>query len=212
MGFRRYSFQLDSDTFTNGATPNTVELIPFLRTVQGDSDFDHNVNSNPTSNYDLSVSDNWTYNWTPLLAPARAPAGLERLLTFATGVAGSQAACRRIQSGKLDVDYDIYRIPQGLGCSTDGVYPFAVTAYAQFHPDDSVLTEEIDEALQRGRRRLHERAGRARRPGGRDRRVAVVPRRQRLHGRQLGQQLWPELQLQRGAVGSLFRSCSRVER
>jgi hypothetical protein len=49
-----------------------------------------------------------------------------------------------VQNGKLDISYDIYRIPSGLGCTTDGVPAVAVTAYLQLQPGGTLLSERID--------------------------------------------------------------------
>ncbi len=49
-----------------------------------------------------------------------------------------------MQSGKLDINYDIYRIPSGLNCTTDGVTAFAVTAFVRYLPSGQQFQEAIN--------------------------------------------------------------------
>ncbi len=144
LGYRRYAVALAHDTFTAGPNSQTVQLIPFVRTVAGGRGFDHNAIPDPLGSYSLSPDDNWqvTVNGTCLAA---APHGV-RTEVYAQGWQDSGYG-NWVQNGKLDINYDIYRIPSGLGCSHDGVPTFAVTAFAQFQPGGATLHERIDGPL-----------------------------------------------------------------
>jgi hypothetical protein len=140
-GFLRYQVVLNTDTFTNGPGDTTVSLIPFLVTF-GQSYgrvFDHNRVADPLGSYALTPLDNWTINDDASACPGATPAGT-LALTFATGWANSSAGSL-VGSGKLDVSYDVYRMPSVLTCTTDGVDAFAISGYVQFHPSGTVLTE-----------------------------------------------------------------------
>jgi hypothetical protein len=140
LGYRRYHFVLNRDTFTAGPS-STVHLIPFVRTGAGGRAFDHNRVPDPLGAYTLSPDDNWTIQDDGSCAGAP-PRGIETLV-FAQGWQSSGSG-RLVENGKLDISYDIYRIPSGLGCSTDGVEAFAVTAYMQVQPGGAITQERID--------------------------------------------------------------------
>jgi hypothetical protein len=146
LGFRRYGFRITHDTFTSGAG-STLYLIPFVRTLAGGRIFDHNRVVDSLGSYTLSPDDNWQIQQDSS-CPGAPPRGI-RTLVFAEGWQNSGYG-NLVQSGKLDLDYDIYRIPSGLGCTHDGVPTVAVTAFAQFQPGSQLLQERIDGPLGAG--------------------------------------------------------------
>ncbi len=142
-GYRRYQVLLASNTFTAGNGATDVSLIPFLQTF-GQSYgrvFDHNRVADPLGSYLLTASDNWTIADDNAACPGATPTST-LALTFGTGwtntATGALAA-----GGKLDVAYDVYRMPQVLGCTTDGVDAFAISGYVQFHPGEEVQSEVV---------------------------------------------------------------------
>jgi hypothetical protein len=144
LGYRRYSFTLNHDTFTDGPNSQTVNLIPFVRTVAGGRAFDHNRIADLMGSYSLTGLNAWNIP-ADSSCPAAAPHGIQTLV-FAVDWSNSGYGSL-VQNGKLDINYDIYRIPSGLGCTTDGVSAFAVTAYAQLQPSGTILSERIDGPL-----------------------------------------------------------------
>ena len=142
IGFRRYQVVLRTDTFTSGPGDTDVQLIPFLVTFGQTSQrlFDHNRVSNPTGAYELTgASNNWTISDDNAVCPGTPPANT-LALSFPTGWNNTRTGALA-SGGKLDVSYDIYRIPQTTTCTTDGVAAFATSGYVRFEPSGQVLTE-----------------------------------------------------------------------
>ncbi len=141
MGYRRYHVVLRSNTFQASTPQQTVNLVPFITTVAGARLFDHNRIPDSMGNYTLTADDNWTINDDSTCAGATPSSTLTA--TFATGwndaTFGSLTA-----NGKLDVSYDIYRMPATTTCTTDGVYAFATMGHVQFEPGGEILTERIN--------------------------------------------------------------------
>ncbi|HEY3819565.1 MAG TPA: DUF6209 family protein [Polyangiaceae bacterium] len=138
VGFRRYQVTLRTDTFTTGPGDTTVSFIPFLQ-VGGGRLFDHNRVADPVGSYSLTAQNNWTISDDAAACPGAAPAG-RLTATFATGWQNSSTGTLA-GGGKLDVAYDVYRMPATLGCTSDGVDAFATTGYVQFEPSGTVLSE-----------------------------------------------------------------------
>jgi hypothetical protein len=139
VGFRRYQVVLRSDTFTSGPGDTTVRLIPYIQTAGGARLFDHNRVPDPLGNYALTAQNNWTISDDP--SACTGPAPTARLTaTFATGWQNSSTGSLA-GGGKLDVAYDIYRMPQTLGCTTDGVGAFSTSGFVQFQPGGQILSE-----------------------------------------------------------------------
>ena len=129
-----------------------MHLVPFIQTVSGARLFDHNRVADPLGSYSLMPSDNWTIANDPTSCPGAAPAAT-LAVTFATGWANSSAGDLQA-GGKLDVSYDIYRMPQTLGCTTDGVDAFSpTTGFVRFEPSGR---EESERASGPTRRRDEE--------------------------------------------------------
>jgi hypothetical protein len=141
VGFRRYQVTLHSGTFTNGPGDTTVRLIPFLRLASGARIFDHNRVADPVGNYALTPLNNWTISDDASTCPGTAPTAT-LTATFATGWQNSSSGSLA-GGGKLDVAYDIYRMPQTLSCTTDGVAAFATLGFVQFQPSGQVLSEVV---------------------------------------------------------------------
>jgi len=139
VGFRRYQVTLQSDTFTSGPGDTTVRLIPFLATVGGARLFDHNRVPDPLGNYVLDPLNNWTIADDASTCPGQTPAST-LTTTLATGWQNTSTGTLA-GGGKLDVAYDVYRMPQTLSCTTDGVDAFATIGSVQFEPSGQVLTE-----------------------------------------------------------------------
>jgi hypothetical protein len=141
VGFRRYQVTLRSGTFTSGTGATTVRLVPFMRTVAGARVFDHNRVPDPLGNYELVPQNNWTVGDDASACPGPVPAS-RLTVTFATGWQSSSQGTLT-GGGKLDVAYDIYRMPQTLSCTTDGVAAFATNAFVQFQPGGQLITEPV---------------------------------------------------------------------
>ena len=139
VGFRRYQVVLRSDTFTSGPGTTTVSFIPFIAPYSGGRLFDHNRVASPLGSYTLDAQNNWTISDDAAACPGTTPTG-RLTATFATGWQNSSTGSLEA-GGKLDVAYDIYRMPQALGCTTDGVDAFATVGYVQFQPGGQVLSE-----------------------------------------------------------------------
>ena len=143
IGFRRYQVVLRSGTFTSGAGDTTVSFIPYIQTVGGARLFDHNRVADPLGSYALTQQNNWTISDDASACPGPTPSS-RLTTTFATGWQNTSTGALA-GGGKLDVAYDIYRMPQTLGCTTDGVDAFATTGYVQFQPSGAVLSELLSE-------------------------------------------------------------------
>lgn len=141
VGFRRYQVTLRSGTFTSGPGDTTVRLIPFLATVGGARLFDHNRVSDPLGSYLLDVQNNWTIGNDASACPGQTPTAT-LTATFATGWQNSSTGTLAA-GGKLDVAYDVYRMPQTLSCTTDGVDAFATVGSVQFEPSGQILSEIV---------------------------------------------------------------------
>lgn len=140
VGFRRYQVVLRSGTFTNGPGDPTVRMIPFLSAVGRTGRlFDHNRVSDPMGNYVLDANDNWTIGDDPSVCPGTTPAG-RLTANFATGWQNSSSGTL-VGGGKLDVNYDIYRMPQTVSCTMDGFGAFSTNGYVQFQPSGQIQME-----------------------------------------------------------------------
>ncbi|HEY2517149.1 MAG TPA: DUF6209 family protein, partial [Polyangiaceae bacterium] len=133
---------LSSGTFSAGQGAKGVSIIPFVTNGAGARAFDHNRVADPMGAYTLDVSNNWTIGDDAAACPGTAPAKTLSL-GFARGwtntVNGALAG-----GGKIDVTYDLQRLPQTLSCRTDGVAAFATMGYVQFQPGGQVLGERIN--------------------------------------------------------------------
>jgi len=145
VGFRRYQAVLRTDTFTSGGGSDIVRFIPFIQTAAGARLFDHNRVGDPLGSYVLTPQNNWTVSDDASACPGVAPTG-RLTATFATGWQDSSTGTLAA-GGKLDVAYDIYRMPQILGCTTDGVNAFATLGSVQFEPGGQLLSEVVSGAL-----------------------------------------------------------------
>ncbi len=145
VGFRRYQVVLRSDTFTNGPGNTTVSFIPFIAPYSGGRFFDHNRVASPLGSYVLDTQNDWTISDDAAACPGTTPAG-RLTATFATGWQSSSTGSL-VGGGKLDVAYDIYRMPQTLGCTTDGVDAFATVGFVQFQPGGQTLSEIVNGPL-----------------------------------------------------------------
>jgi hypothetical protein len=145
VGFRRYQVVLNSDTFTDGSGETTVQLIPVIQTVGGARLFDHNRIPALYGNYELTSENNWTVSDDSAACPGPTPTG-RLTTTFATGWQNSSTGSL-VGGGKLDVAYDIYRMPQTTSCTTDGGAAFATLGYVQFQPSGQILSEFLNGPL-----------------------------------------------------------------
>lgn len=145
VGFRRYQVALRTDTFTSGNNANTVQLVPFIVTFGGGGSarlFDHNRVSDPMGAYQLYPLNNWTISDDASVCVGQAPTNT-LAVTFPTGWNNTSTGALAA-SGKLDVSYDIYRMPATTTCTTDGVYAFATLGHVQFEPGGQILTELVN--------------------------------------------------------------------
>jgi hypothetical protein len=142
VGFRRYQVVLDTDTFTEGNGDTNIQLVPFIDTFGGSSGarlFDHNRVADPMGAYQLDALNNWTINDDASACPGTTPANT-LAVTFPTGWNDTSTGALA-SNGKLDVSYDVYRMPSTLSCTTDGVYAVSTWGYVQFQPGGEVLGE-----------------------------------------------------------------------
>jgi len=139
VGFRRYQVLLNRNTFTSGPGATNVSLIPYIQTTAGHRLFDHNRVADPLGAYQLTQQNNWTIGDDAGACPGKTPASTLSL-TFATGWNNS-ASGALAPGGKLDVSYDIYRMPQPLTCLADGLPAFATLGFVQFEPSGQILQE-----------------------------------------------------------------------
>ena len=130
---------LRTDTFTSGPGDTTVRFIPYLQTVAGARLFDHNRVADPLGSYALTPQNNWTIADAAAACPGPTPAA-RLTATFATGWQNGSTGTLA-GGGKLDVAYDVYRMPQTLSCTTDGVDAFATLGFVQFQPGGTILSE-----------------------------------------------------------------------
>jgi hypothetical protein len=86
--------------------------------------------------YDL---DNWTIDDDASACPGTTPANT-LAVTFPTGWNNTSTGTLA-GNGKLDVSYDIYRMPSTLSCTTDGVHAVSTWGYVRFEPGGQVLGE-----------------------------------------------------------------------
>jgi hypothetical protein len=151
VGFRRYQAVLRTDTFTSGGGggggggSDVVRFIPFIQTIAGARLFDHNRVADPLGSYVLTPQNDWTLGDDASACPGAAPTA-RLTATFATGWQNSSTGTLA-GGGKLDVAYDVYRMPQILGCTTDGVNAFATLGSVQFEPGGQILNEVVSGAL-----------------------------------------------------------------
>ncbi len=147
IGFRRYQAVLRTGTFTSGGGSDVVSFIPFIQTVAGARLFDHNrvAVADPLGSYVLTPQNDWTVSDDASACPGVAPTA-RLTATFATGWQNSSTGTLA-GGGKLDVAYDIYRMPQILGCTTDGVNAFATLGSVQFEPGGQLLNEVVSGTL-----------------------------------------------------------------
>jgi hypothetical protein len=145
VGFRRYHVTLRTGTFTSGPGDTTVRLIPFLQIAGGGRLFDHNRVGDPLGSYVLTAQNNWTIADDGSACAGSTPSS-RLTATFAQGWQNSSAGALA-GGGKLDVAYDIYRMPQTLTCTTDGVGAFATLGSVRFQPGGAVVTERLSGPL-----------------------------------------------------------------
>jgi hypothetical protein len=144
LGFRRYAFSLTQNTFTGADGTGFVNLIPYLATTGGGRIFDHNRVPDPGASYVLSIDNGWSLQDDHVTCQGAAPHGIQTLV-FPQGWQNSGYGTF-VQSGKLDIQYDIYRFPNDIGCTEDGVKAFDVLAFVQWQPSGAQISERIDGA------------------------------------------------------------------
>jgi hypothetical protein len=135
-GYRRYAFALHADTFTadgSNGVAGPMQLVPLLSTPQATL-FDHNRNPGDLANYVLDVSNNWTIAEDDATCADPTPPGAATLhftADFQQSVTGSLVA-----GGKVTVAYDLSRLPQCMGESTDGEPVWDTEAHVRFFPSN----------------------------------------------------------------------------
>ena len=142
LGYRRYAFSLTQNTFTSADGTGRLNLIPYLATTGGGRIFDHNRVSDPAGAYALSIDDGWQLQDDHTTCQGAAPHGI-RTLVFPQGWQNSGYG-NFVQNGKLDIQYDIYRFPNDIGCTEDGVKAFDVMAFVEWQPSGAQISERID--------------------------------------------------------------------
>jgi hypothetical protein len=142
VGFRRYQVAINYDTFENGNNANNVNLIPYIQVTGGARYFDHNRVPDSLGSYLLYPQDNWTIGDDNTVCQG-APTTGTLALTFAQGWQNSSSGSLT-GGGKLDVSYDIYRMPSTISCEQDSVAAFSTVASVQFQPGGEVLSEVLN--------------------------------------------------------------------
>jgi|HubBroStandDraft_2_1064218.scaffolds.fasta_scaffold84058_1 hypothetical protein len=134
VDMERFSFNLVTHTEIQGQPWGTIQIIPFLQTVVGTRLFDHNEYE---GNYSLESSNSWAVHpdGTTCYDPPPPATGT---ITFGTGWSQSMSGSLNA-GGKLVVDYDLGRMPQCEGVTTDGVSAWNTQAYAYFLPGGELL-------------------------------------------------------------------------
>ena len=138
VDMERYTFELVANTAVEGQTWPTIQVIPYLQTVVGTWLFDHNEYE---GNYVLDSEDSWTIHpdGTTCYDPPPPAAGT---VSFQAGWTESTSGALN-QGGKLVVDYDLARMPQCEGVTTDGVSAWNTQAYAYFSPGGELLQGSV---------------------------------------------------------------------
>ncbi len=138
VGMERFSFNLVANTAILGQTWPTIQVIPYLHTVVGTRLFDHNEYA---GNYVLDGNDGWTIHPDGSTC-YDAPPPATGTLTFSTGWTQTMSGALNA-GGKLVVNYDLGRMPQCEGVTTDGVSAWNTQAYAYFRPAGELLQGSV---------------------------------------------------------------------
>ena len=138
QGMQRYSFQLDHDTAIFDQPWPTLQVIPYLQTTAGTRLFDHNEFA---ANYVLNSDNDWSVHPNGE-ACYDAPATGSASVVFASGWTQT-AQGNFTPGGKLDVTYDLNRMPQCFNASTDGVAAWNTEAYELFTPGNQLIQRSV---------------------------------------------------------------------
>jgi Family of unknown function (DUF6209) len=138
VGMERFSFSLVTNTEIQGQPFGAIEVIPYLQTVVGTRLFDHNEYA---GNYELDSDDGWAIHpdGSTCYDPPPPATGT---ISFQTGWTQSMSGALN-GGGKLVVDYDLGRMPQCEGVTTDGVSAWNTQAYAYFQPGGELLQGSV---------------------------------------------------------------------
>ena len=142
VGMQRYAFTLDNHTAIFDQPYPTMQVIPYLQTTAGTHLFDHNEFS---GNYELTSLNNWTIHPDGTTCYDPPPTGSASVI-FDSG--WQQTASGIFEpGGKLDVSYDLGRMPQCFSASTDGVSAWNTEAYAYFTPGKQLVSQSVKGAF-----------------------------------------------------------------
>lgn len=137
-GMQRYHFSLTHHTALQDEVYPTIQVIPFLQTTLGTRLFDHNTSSGNTV---LDAENDWSFTANASTCDAPPPNAVATVW-FNTGWTETTAGVFA-QSGKLDVEYDLNRMPQCLHVWTDGVPAWNTEAYARFSPGNQLVHASV---------------------------------------------------------------------
>ena len=137
-GMQRYHFSLTHHTALQDQIYPTIQVIPFLQTIAGTRLFDHNTSSGNTV---LDASNGWSFTSDASTCYAPPPNAVATVW-FNTGWSETTAGVFA-QGGKLDVEYDLNRMPQCFHASTDGVPAWNTEAYALFSPGNRLVHASV---------------------------------------------------------------------
>jgi hypothetical protein len=145
-GYRRYGFRLDEQTVTEGMSISALdaallELVPLVRTAEGDRLFDHNRNHGDFDNYVLSSDNAWSVEDDGAACqPAEEPpwAALELRGDWEELQHGAI-----VPGGALWVEYDISRMPHCFGSTTMGQADWNTWAYGRFEPSGESFAASV---------------------------------------------------------------------
>jgi len=139
-GFQRYTFSITEGTAVQGQPFPTVQVIPYLITTVGTHLYDHNVYAD--QNYVLDANNSWDIQYNGDYCYEPPPPGTGTV-TFNAGWTDT-ASGTFVQGGKLVVNYDLARMPECEGVTTDGVAAWATTANARFLPGGETFTGAVN--------------------------------------------------------------------
>lgn len=134
VGQQRWHFSLTHHTALQDGTYPSIQVIPFLQTVTGTRLFDHNTASGNTV---LDASNQWSFTGSSNVCPATPPDQVGTIY-FNVGWTETSAGILK-RGGKLDVEYDLNRMPQCFHAWTDGVPAWNTEAYARFSPSGTLV-------------------------------------------------------------------------
>ncbi|MBA2665033.1 MAG: hypothetical protein H0U74_22290 [Bradymonadaceae bacterium] len=135
-GYQRFAFRLAEHTIAAGLTASAMErskleLVPFVGSTGGTRLFDHNRYPSDFDNYWLANANGFKIDDDGQVCAQR-PAG-ESALVFRAGWTHAQHGAI-VAGNRLRVDYDLYRLPECMSSTYNGMPAWETTAFVRFEP------------------------------------------------------------------------------